>query len=89
MKRNEDDQVEKEHYLTKEMSQLSLENQWLMNNLKMTSVEKVEDVEKATEELRKEKEKVQNLVSWKSQLAEKNSKLQEENKRYLIITDNI
>ena len=63
------------------MSQLSLENQWLINNLKMTNVEKVEDVEKVKEELRDEKDKVKNLISWKSQLVDKNSTLQEENKR--------
>ena len=66
-----------------EVSQLSLENQWLMNSLKMTSVDIGEDMGHVKEELREEREKVKNLSCWKSQLVEKNNKLQEENKRYL------
>ena len=89
--------------LEKELTQLRVENQWLVGNNKKSNGngEKVEDMARELQEikleLRNEKEKVyyiihhkfilvynlqvKNLVDWKSQLAEKNKSLQDENNR--------
>ena len=89
--------------MEKELTQLRVENQWLVGNNKKSNGngEKVEDMARELQEikleLRNEKEKVhyiihhrftlgyhfqvKNLVDWKSQLAEKNKSLQDENDR--------
>ena len=63
------------------------ENQWLVNNQKgKKSVDPRDESQKQFEmykkELKDEKEKVENLSVWKSQLSDKNKELKEENKRY-------
>ena len=40
-----------------------------------------EEISQVKEELMQEKEKVANLMTWKTQLAEKNQQLKDENKR--------
>ena len=91
VKKSHDEQLDIEQELKKEISRLNLENQWLINNQKsqkdtIKSTDEVdeddEDIEKMKKELRDEKEKVKNLTSWKSQLAEKNKELKEDNERY-------
>jgi len=90
VKKSHDEQLDIEQELKKEISRLNLENQWLINNQKsqkdtMESTDDVdeddEDMEKMKKELRDEKEKVKNLTSWKSQLAEKNKELKADNER--------
>jgi len=90
VKKSHDEQLDIEQELKKEISRLNLENQWLINNQKsqkdtMESTDDVdeddEDMEKMKKELIDEKEKVKNLTSWKSQLAEKNKELKADNER--------
>ena len=65
------------------------ENQWLVNNQKKKKSVDSRDArdesqiqfEMYKKELKSEKEKVENLSVWKSQLSEKNQKLKEENAR--------
>jgi len=90
LKKSREDQLDIDQNLRKEMSQLNLENQWLINNVKqgrskvvMVGNDDEEDVEKVKKELREEKEKVMNLTCWKSQLVEKNNKILAENLRLL------
>ena len=78
---------ENEKKLSKELGQLKTENQWLVNNQKgKKSVDAKDESQKQFEmykkELKDEKEKVENLSVWKSQLSDKNKELKEENKRY-------
>jgi len=86
---------EKTKILDRDLSQLKVENQWLVNNNKKSNgnEEKVEDMARELQELkvelRKEKEKVMNLVDWKSQLAEKNKSLKDENDRLLKKTEHL
>ena len=73
--------------MNKELAQLKSENQWLVNNQKgKKSVDPRDESQKQFEmykkELKDEKEKVENLSVWKSQLSDKNKELKEENKRY-------
>lgn len=73
--------------MNKELGQLKSENQWLVNNQKgKKSVDPRDESQKQFEmykkELKDEKEKVENLSVWKSQLSDKNKELKEENKRY-------
>merc|ERR1712123_51809 len=81
--------------LDRNLSQLKVENQWLVNNNKKGNgnEEKAEDMARELQELkvelRKEKEKVMNLVDWKSQLAEKNKSLKDENDRLLKKTEHL
>jgi len=73
---------ENENKLVKDIKQLSVENQWLMNNPKSADINSSSlELEEAKSELKLEREKVKNLMSWKSQLADKNKKLLEENDR--------
>ena len=72
--------------MSKELGQLKTENQWLVNNQKgKKSVDVQDESQKQFEiykkELKGEKEKVENLSVWKSQLSDKNKELKEENKR--------
>ena len=72
--------------MNKELGQLKTENQWLVNNQKgKKSVDVQDESQKQFEiykkELKGEKEKVENLSVWKSQLSDKNKELKEENKR--------
>ena len=72
--------------MSKELGQLKTENQWLVNNQKGKKSVDVEDesqkqFEIYKKELKGEKEKVENLSVWKSQLSDKNKELKEENKR--------
>ena len=72
--------------MSKELGQLKTENQWLVNNQKgKRSVDVQDESQKQFEiykkELKGEKEKVENLSVWKSQLSDKNKELKEENKR--------
>ena len=78
---------ENEKKLSKELGQLKTENQWLVNNQKgKKSADAKDESQKQFEmykkELKDEKEKVENLSVWKSQLSDKNKELKEENKRY-------
>jgi len=81
--------------LDKELTQLRVENQWLVSNKKKNSgsYEKAEDMARELQdlklELRNEKEKVKNLVDWKSQLAEKNKILKDENNRLVKKTEDL
>ena len=73
--------------MNKELGQLKSENQWLVNNQKgKKSVDPRDESQKQFEmykkELKDEKEKVENLSVWKSQLSDKNKELKEENERY-------
>ena len=66
---------------------MKTENQSLVNNQKgRKSVDAKDESQKQFEmykkELKDEKEKVENLSVWKSQLSDKNKELKEENKRY-------
>jgi len=90
LKKSQEDQLDLEQNLRKEMDQLNLENQWLISNVKqgnskvmMLVKDDDEEVEKVKKELREEKEKVMNLTCWKSQLVEKNNKILAENLRLL------
>jgi len=90
LKKSKEDHLDVEQNLRKEMSQLNLENQWLICKMKQGESKAVmvrnddeEDVEKLRKELRQEKEKVINLTCWKSQLVEKNNKIMAENLRLL------
>ena len=72
--------------MNKELGQLKSENQWLVNNQKgKKSVDPRDESQKQFEmykkELKGEKEKVENLSVWKSQLSEKNKELKAENAR--------
>merc|ERR1712018_574807 len=75
--------TESKKSLDKELTQLKVENQWLVSNNKKSSGrhEKAEDIARELQDLklqlRNEKEKVKNLVDWKSQLAEKNKLLKD------------
>ena len=78
---------ENEKKISTELGQLKTENQWLVNNQKgKKSVDAKDESQKQFEmykkELKDEKEKVENLSVWKSQLSDKNKELKEENKRY-------
>ena len=84
--------LENEKKLSKELGQLKTENQWLVNNQKgKKSVDAKDESQKQFEmykkELKDEKEKVENLAVWKSQLSDKNKELKEENKRYIETGD--
>eukprot|EP00092_Neocalanus_flemingeri_P005056 GFUD01005436.1.p1 GENE.GFUD01005436.1~~GFUD01005436.1.p1 ORF type:complete len:507 (+),score=184.69 GFUD01005436.1:185-1705(+) len=87
LKKNLNEQLEREKKITKEMSQLKVENQWLINNQKDTAGKsdktdvKEEELESLKKELKEEMEKVKNLTSWKSQLMEKNKELKDDNER--------
>merc|ERR1711997_1155717 len=79
---------ENEKKMSKELGQLKTENQWLVNNQKgKKSVDVQDESQKQFEiykkELKGEKEQVENLSVWKSQLSDKNKELKEENKRLL------
>ena len=87
LKKNVNEQLEREKKIRNEIGQLRVENQWLINNQKNTGGkaeimdEKAIEVESLMKELREEKEKVKNLTTWKSQLLEKNKELKEDNAR--------
>ena len=80
---------ENEKKISKELGQLKSENQWLVNNQKKKKSVDARDArdesqmqfEMYKKELKGEKEKVENLSVWKSQLSEKNKELKEENMR--------
>ena len=79
--------LEREKKIRKELDQLKVENQWLINNQKNTAgrTDRIEikegEIESLKKELKEEKDKVKNLTSWKSQLMEKNKELKEDNER--------
>ena len=81
------EQLEREKKLRKEIGQLKVENQWLINNQKngtgsSNKLEvKEEEFESLANQLKEEKEKVRNLTTWKAQLTEKNKELKEDNHR--------
>ena len=77
---------ENEKKISKELGQLKSENQWLVNNQKKKKSVDARDesqmqFEMYKKELKGEKEKVENLSVWKSQLSEKNKELKAENAR--------
>ena len=71
MKKNQEDQLEKESKLQKQLCYLNVENQWLVNVLKMNGGDIEEDMERIKKELNEEKDKVKDLDFWKSQLLQK------------------
>ena len=96
--------IESQKKVHRELNQMKVENQWLVNNKRISSgtEEKVEDMARDLQglkrELKEEKEKVnnfalcrkkymdqfiqvKNLLDWKTQLAEKNKELKDENSR--------
>ena len=87
MKKKVNEQLEREKKLRKEIGQLKVENQWLINNQKNSTGSsnklegKEEEFESLTNQLKEEKEKVRNLTTWKAQLTEKNKELKEDNHR--------
>ena len=74
---------EKETKMKIELDQLRVENKWLINEKKGKDGKEndKEEMERLRRENKDEKEKVTNLNTWKSQLAEKNKELKEENNR--------
>ena len=88
MKKKVNEQLEREKKLRKEIGQLKVENQWLINNQKNSTGSsnkldvKEEEFESLANQLKEEKEKVKNLTTWKAQLTEKNKELKEDNHRY-------
>ena len=87
MKKKVNEQLEREKKLRKEIGQLKVENQWLINNQKNSTGSsnklevKEEEFESLANQLKEEKEKVKNLTTWKAQLTEKNKELKEDNHR--------
>jgi len=73
--------------LDKEYSQLKVENQWLASSQKKSEKiggkleESAREIQELRKELQEEKIKVKNLSEWKSQLADKNKDLKQENTR--------
>ena len=73
--------------LKKEIGQLNIENQWLINDQKNKKgkedwMEVNEgELDSVKKELKEEKEKVKDLSSWKYQLVEKNKELTKDNDR--------
>ena len=87
LKKKVNEQLEREKKLRKEIGQLKVENQWLINNQKNSTGSsnkldvKEEEFESLANQLKEEKEKVKNLTTWKAQLTEKNKELKEDNHR--------
>jgi len=87
--------IETQKRNSRELSQLKVENQWLVSDKKKGpgSDEKVEDISRELQEVKRElkdeKEKVKNLLDWKSQLADKNKELKEENNRLIKKTEDL
>merc|ERR1711976_302657 len=79
---------DREKQLKRELSGLKTEHQWLLNNQKSATQSKKSEesgkiVEALHNELKEEKEKVENLAEWKSQLSDKNKELNQENEKLL------
>lgn len=72
LKKSQEDQIEKETKLRKQMCHLNVENQWFLNVLKMNGGDIEEDMERMKKKLADEKDKVKDLDSWKTKLLEKN-----------------
>ena len=85
LKKKQDEQLENEKKLRKEIGQLNIENQWLINNQKSKKGDWMEgnegELDSVKKELKEEKEKVKDLSSWKYQLVEKNTRLEKANER--------
>ena len=87
LKKKQDEQLENEKRLSREIGQLNIENQWLINDQKNKKgkgdwMEVNEgELDSVKKELKEEKEKVKDLSSWKYQLVEKNKELTKDNDR--------
>ena len=77
LKKYQEDQLGKEEIMRREMSQLSLENQLLENNLKMTNETNEEDLERVMKELDVEKERVKQLNIENKMIAAENQWLKD------------
>jgi len=95
LKKKVNEQLEREKKLRKEIGQLKVENQWLINNQKNSTGSsnklevKEEEFESLANQLKEEKEKVKNLTTWKAQLTEKNKELKEDNHRLLTRAEDL
>jgi len=81
--------------MERELGQVNVEKEWLISQQKSAvgSSEKAGELATTLEntkvELREEKTKVKNLADWKSQLADKNKELKEENSRLVQRIENL
>ena len=86
LKKKLNDIQEREKQSKKELGEVRKENSRIQKTtLSSPSKSDESQLDVMRNELKGEKEKVQNLTVWKSQLSEKNKELKEENERYGLI----